>query len=100
MKGGHVWVYRSDLVGTLEAAAGALVHVHDERGRKLGSALYSSASQIAIRLLTADEINDEQLASLLRERIARAVEFRGSLIEGKVGGTQQQILAGLKPGSG
>jgi 23S rRNA (cytosine1962-C5)-methyltransferase len=52
------------------------VHVRDERGRRLGSALYSSASQIAIRLLSSDEISEGQLGSVVRERIASAVQFR------------------------
>jgi 23S rRNA (cytosine1962-C5)-methyltransferase len=77
--GGHPWVYRSDVVGTPEAAAGALVHVCDEGKRKLGSALYSSASQIAIRLLTRDEITEAQLLPGVRERIANAVQFRKRL---------------------
>jgi 23S rRNA (cytosine1962-C5)-methyltransferase len=76
LRGGHLWVYRSDLVPPAEAPAGSLVHVRDERGRHLGSALYSSASQIAIRLLTGDEIGEAQLTTLLRERIAAAVRFR------------------------
>jgi len=71
-----LWVYRSDLVPPGEAAAGSLVHVHDERGRHLGSALYSSASQIAVRLLTGDEIREAELPTLLGERIAAAVRFR------------------------
>ena len=76
LRGGHLWVYRSDLVAPAEAPAWSLVHVRDERGRRMGSALYSSASQIAIRLLTGDEITEEQLPTLLRERIAAAVRFR------------------------
>ncbi len=76
LQGGHLWVYRSDLVSTAEAAAGALVQVRDERGRRLGSALYSSASQIAIRLLSSGEIAEEGLAAVLRERIDNAVQFR------------------------
>jgi 23S rRNA (cytosine1962-C5)-methyltransferase len=79
LRGGHLWVYRSDLVPPAEAAAGALVHVRDERGRHLGSALSSSASQIAIRLLTGDEIGEAQLTSFLRERIAAAVRFRAQV---------------------
>jgi 23S rRNA (cytosine1962-C5)-methyltransferase len=75
-----LWVYRSDLVPPAEAPAGSLVHVRDERGRRLGSALYSSASQIAIRLLTGDEIAAAQLPSLLRERIAAAVRFREQVV--------------------
>src|ERR1035438_2900906 len=80
LRAGHLWVYRSDLVPPAEAPAGALVHVRDQRGRKLGSALYSSASQIAIRLLTGDEIAAAQLPSLLLERIAAAVRFREHVV--------------------
>ena len=76
LRGGHLWVYRSDLVPPVEAPAGALVHVHDQRGRKLGSALYSSASQVAIRLLTSNEIAEAELLPLMGERIANAVQFR------------------------
>ena len=76
LRAGHPWVYRSDLLSSVQAPAGALVHVRDERGRKLGSALYSSASQIAIRLLSSEEITDEALADLLRRRIGNAISFR------------------------
>jgi 23S rRNA (cytosine1962-C5)-methyltransferase len=80
LRGGHVWVYRSDVISAAEAPAGALVHVRDQRGRSLGSALYSSASQIAIRRLSGDEITEAQLPSLLRERIASAVQFRQQIV--------------------
>src|SRR5664279_1593923 len=76
LKAGHLWVYRSDLAKAGEVAPGSLVHVQDERGRKLGSALYSNSSQIAIRLLTSSVIAESQLLPLLRERINRAVQFR------------------------
>lgn len=75
LRAGHVWVYRSDLARP-EAAPGSLVEVRDERSRRLGSALYSSASQIAIRMLSSELLSEGQLASLLRERIAAAVQFR------------------------
>ena len=80
LRGGHLWVYRSDLVPPVEAPAGSLVHVHDQRGRGLGSALYSSASQIAIRLLTNDAIGEPELLPLLHNRIAQAVEFRRQMV--------------------
>src|ERR1035438_4813961 len=76
LKAGHLWVYRSDLAKTADVHPGALVHVQDERGRKLGSALYSSSSQIAIRLLTSAVIAESQLLHLLRGRIDSAVQFR------------------------
>src|SRR5664279_5976102 len=76
LKAGHLWVYRSDLAKAGEVAPGSLVHVLDERGRKLGSALYSSSSQIAIRLLTSSVIGGTELLPLLRQRIDDAVAFR------------------------
>jgi len=48
---GHLWIYRSDVVD-LDAAGGSIVTVHDERGNFVGQALYSDASQIALRFLT------------------------------------------------
>ena len=79
LRAGHVWVYRSDLTNVADAPAGALVHVHDERGRKLGSALYSSASQIAIRMISSSEINEAYLPALIANRVEAAVEFRRGL---------------------
>jgi 23S rRNA (cytosine1962-C5)-methyltransferase len=80
LRGGHVWVYRSDLAPPSKAPGGSLVQVRDQRGRKLGSALYSNASQIAIRLLTSDALTEEQLPCLLRERIASAARFREQIV--------------------
>jgi len=76
LKNGHLWVYRSDVLSSDGVPPGALVHVRDERGRPLGSALYSSSSQIAIRLLTSKAIGEAELLPLLRGRIDDAVAFR------------------------
>ena len=76
LKSGHLWVYRSDVAKTDGLPPGALVHVRDHRGRTLGSALYSSASQIAIRLLTSKTIGEGELIPLLEQRIDQAVHFR------------------------
>jgi len=76
LKSGHLWVYRSDIAKADGVPPGALVHVQDQRGRKLGSALYSSASQIAIRLLTWEIIAQADLLPLVRRRIDDAVGFR------------------------
>ncbi len=80
LRAGHVWVYRSDLAKGSEAPAGALVHVRDERGRKLGSALYSSSSQIAIRMISTDEISEDKLPALIAERIGCAIAFRQQVV--------------------
>jgi 23S rRNA (cytosine1962-C5)-methyltransferase len=57
---GHLWIYRSDVV-TVDAAGGSVVTVKDERGNFIGQALYSAASQIALRFLTqtTDKIDND-----------------------------------------
>lgn len=52
------------------------MHVVDERGRKLGSAFYSSTSQIAIRIISQQEISEAVLPDLIASRINAAVDFR------------------------
>jgi 23S rRNA (cytosine1962-C5)-methyltransferase len=74
LKEGHVWVYRSDVLAADAIPPGALVQVVDERGRFVGSALYSTSSQIAIRLLSREPVDD--LESLLRDRIQAAIAYR------------------------
>jgi 23S rRNA (cytosine1962-C5)-methyltransferase len=78
IKDGHVWVYRSDIVGTDDVAPGSLVEVADERGKFLGTALYSSASQIAIRMLSRDPVAN--LEALLRQRIRDAITYRERVV--------------------
>jgi 23S rRNA (cytosine1962-C5)-methyltransferase len=74
IKDGHVWVYRSDVAAAEGVAPGSVVRVVDERGKFLGTAFYSSASQIAIRLLSKEVIRD--LNRVLRERIRSAIAYR------------------------
>jgi len=74
LKDGHVWVYRSDVISADGVAPGSLVQVADERGRFLGTAWYSNASQIAIRLLSREPVVD--LDALLRLRLQDAIAYR------------------------
>ena len=78
LRGGHVWVYRSDLVSADGIAPGALVRVVDERGRAQGTALYSSTSQIAVRMLSAGPVED--LSALLRKRLLAAIRYREGVV--------------------
>jgi 23S rRNA (cytosine1962-C5)-methyltransferase len=72
---GHPWIYRSDVVE--EAAAPGLVPVHDPRGRFIGQALYSPASEIRLRLL---ERTDRPVdAAWWRERLAASAARRSGL---------------------
>ena len=78
LKDGHVWIYRSD-VSANSVPPGALVTVLDDGGKRLGVALYSSSSQIAIRMLSRDPVPD--LPSLLRQRIRAAIAYRERLVD-------------------
>src|ERR1700681_3989750 len=73
---GHPWIYRADLAD-VHAEAGDIVLVRDPRGRPLGHAMYSSASQIALRMLTYGEKPVDE--ALIRRRIESAIAFRETL---------------------
>ncbi len=76
-RAGHLWIYRSDVRETNNAAGGAVVRVQDERGRLVGQALYSDRSEIAVRLLSwRDEGIDREW---WRGRLRRAIERRAYL---------------------
>ena len=78
LQDGHVWVYRSDIVSEVGVDRGTAVGVTDERGKFLGTALYSSASQIAIRMISPHAVDD--LSRLLRERIQGAIAYRERVV--------------------
>jgi 23S rRNA (cytosine1962-C5)-methyltransferase len=78
LKSGHVWVYRSDIVSAGGVLPGCLVTVTDHRGKPLGTALYSSSSQIAIRMISNEPVKD--FPGLIGQRIADAITYRESLV--------------------
>jgi 23S rRNA (cytosine1962-C5)-methyltransferase len=49
---GHPWIFSSDIADRDGAQAGLAVRVADPRGRALGTAHYSSSSQISLRMLS------------------------------------------------
>src|ERR1022692_4458389 len=78
LQGRHPWVYRSDVIEANDVQPGALVRVLDQRGKFLGTALYSSASQIAIRMISHGSVGD--LPGLVAERIGAAIGYRKELV--------------------
>src|SRR5579859_1032131 len=78
LRSGHVWVYRSDVLSADGIAPGSLVTVADDRGKPLGTALYSSSSQIAVRLVSPHPVGD--FHPLIRQRIADAIAYRKSVV--------------------
>jgi 23S rRNA (cytosine1962-C5)-methyltransferase len=74
LQGRHPWVYRSDITEEKNVPPGAVVRVLDPRGKFLGTALYSSSSQIAIRMISHGSVAD--LPALVAERIRAAIAYR------------------------
>jgi 23S rRNA (cytosine1962-C5)-methyltransferase len=86
LRSGHPWVYLSDLSekAPVPIPSASLVHVVDDRGKVFGSALSSSSSQIALRMIsdTALEDDGKQLQELIRARVAAAVDYRNRVVQG------------------
>jgi 23S rRNA (cytosine1962-C5)-methyltransferase len=81
IRAGHLWVYRTDLesqANTLDP--GALVTLIDSREIPLGTALYSTASTIAARLVSrAPALTRAQYLAELRTRVDAALQLRREL---------------------
>ena len=77
VRGGHPWVYRSDIADVVNADAGAIVEVRGPRHRLLGHALFSDRSQITIRMISRDETPIDD--AFWRGRLERAIRFRDTL---------------------
>jgi 23S rRNA (cytosine1962-C5)-methyltransferase len=77
----HPWVYRSDVEPAVanNLPPGSVVRVHDQRGKFLGTALYSSSSQIAIRMISHGSVAD--LPALVAERIRAAIAYRKEVVQ-------------------
>jgi 23S rRNA (cytosine1962-C5)-methyltransferase len=79
---GYLWVFRSDIEELVPAKSGdippgSLVRVRDRRNKFYGTALYSAASQITLRLITTEELpTRESFLSLIEHRVAAAVAGR------------------------
>ncbi len=74
---GHPWIYRSDVTKRPTAPAGA-VQVHDHRGKPIGIALWSPASEISLRMVDRNpraELDD----AWWNARIGAAVQRRKPL---------------------
>jgi len=74
---GHPWIYRSEVSQRPTGAAGA-VRVHDHRGKPIGTALWSPASEISLRMVDRDP-GAALDAAWWRRRIAAAIGRRTPL---------------------
>jgi 23S rRNA (cytosine1962-C5)-methyltransferase len=85
LRNGYLWVYASD-IESVELPADsaddspALLPVADSRGLLLGTALYSPTSQIALRMVSREAVDQAGWLSLLAERLRAAVARRKTLL--------------------
>lgn len=75
---GHLWIFASDVIDTGAAQPGDAVRVLTGKAQVLGTAHYSSTSQIALRLLSRHtEPIDE---NFLRKRLEVANQYRSRVV--------------------
>ncbi len=78
IQSGHLWIFASDVIDRGDAQPGDSVRVIDFKGRAIGTAHYSSTSQISLRLLSS-QVEGIDLA-FLRTRIEAAYEYRKRVV--------------------
>jgi 23S rRNA (cytosine1962-C5)-methyltransferase len=83
LRDGYLWVYASD-IENIELPAGgdspALLPVADSRGLLLGTALYSPSSQIALRMISREAVDEPRWLQLLATRLHTAISRRKTLL--------------------
>lgn len=81
LRAGHLWVYASDVVAvSLPKPEETLLPVADQRGLLLGTALYSPSSQIALRLISRESLDQPAWLKLLASRLRAAIARRKPLL--------------------
>lgn len=74
IRGGHPWIYRSDVMDVAGVEPGIVVNVRGPRHRELGHAFFSDRSQITLRMISRDDRPID--LAFWRERLERAISFR------------------------
>jgi 23S rRNA (cytosine1962-C5)-methyltransferase len=83
LRAGHLWVYRSDIerLSSNDIGAGALITLADSRSIPLGTGLFSTHSEIAVRLVSRQtSLTREQYLAGVRARIEAAIQLRRQLV--------------------
>jgi len=85
LRGGYLWVYASDIEsieipGFDAADPPALLPVADSRGLLLGTALYSPSSQIALRMVSRETIDEPAWLELMSSRLRQSILRRKALL--------------------
>jgi 23S rRNA (cytosine1962-C5)-methyltransferase len=77
IRGGHLWIYRSDVIQTDESSGGSVVVVLDHKRNFVGQAFFSDSSQIALRFLSQTETTIDR--EWWRRRILDAADRRANI---------------------
>jgi 23S rRNA G2069 N7-methylase RlmK/C1962 C5-methylase RlmI len=78
LQDGHLWVFASDVIQRAKAEPGDVVKVVDPTGKALGTAHFSSTSQIALRLLSPRLEPIDQ--NFFLKRFQAALQFRNQVV--------------------
>ena len=82
IKGGHIWVYHDEILGTDgEYKNGDIVDVLTEKGRYLGSGFINDNSKIRVRIISKNT-NDRFDEAFWLRRISYAVDYRLTVMGG------------------
>jgi len=86
LRNGYLWVYASDIESIAlpepgEGASPALLPVADSRGLLMGTALYSPTSQIALRMISREAVDQAGWLQLLQSRLRAAIARRKPLLD-------------------
>ena len=87
LRSGYLWVYASDIESVSESPSTgegeqpSLMPVADARGLLLGTALYSPSSQIALRMVSREAIEEAEWIKLLGARLRAAIVRRRGLLD-------------------
>ncbi len=76
---GHLWIFASDVISNGSAAPGDTVRVVDLKGRNIGTAHYSSTSQITLRMLSSRVEPIDH--AFLQKRLSAAYEYRRKYVK-------------------
>ena len=81
LRSGHLWVYASDILEIVPPKKEYLIPVADQRGIFLGTALYSPASQIALRMVSREALDHIGWLKLLESHLRAAIARRRPLLD-------------------
>lgn len=82
LRDGYLWVYASEieLIDVDKDLPPRLVPVADNRGLLLGTALYSPSSQIALRMISREAVDQSEWLRILKMRLRTAIDRRKPLL--------------------